>query len=146
MRLATASVTVLCLALFGGCQGKSSEQAPDGGELHIVQPAYGANAVFHEALSAAAGHELIVTDLSLGPDAVGEAHFHPWEEYLYVLGGSAVLDIEGLEPRTLVAGETFVIPPNTVHTPRAGPEGIRAMVIRVHDEGDPVSLPAPDAP
>ena len=93
--------------------------------------------------NAAPGYELIVADLLLPADAVGEAHYHPWEEYLYVIDGSAVLDIDGMEPRTLQAGEHFVIARETVHTPRAGPDGVRAIIARVHKQGDPVMVPAP---
>ena len=133
---------VLALALFlmltvkvqdpGEVEPASSEQ------LYI--PEFGSNDVFREVTHAAPGHELLVADLRLPPDAVGDAHYHPWEEYLYVIGGSAVLEVEGMEPRELVAGEGFVIPRETVHTPRAGPDGIRAIVVRVHDEGDPVRV------
>src|SRR5690606_25705034 len=127
---------ILALAALGACQGDSTaRQGAQASGPEIIQPALGSNEVFREALSAAEGHELIVADLALGPDAVGEAHSHQWEEYLYVLGGSAVLQIDGLEQRTLAAGESVAIPAKTVHTPRAGPEGIRAIVIRVHDEG-----------
>jgi len=143
MRSVTAFTIVLPLAMLPACQNGSVAQSA--APLEIVQPAPGSNEVLREALSAAPGHELIVADLSLGPDAVGEAHSHPWEEYLYVLGGSAIVDIEGLDPRTLGPGEAFVIPAKTVHTPRAGPQGVRAIVIRVHDDGDPVSIPATDA-
>jgi quercetin dioxygenase-like cupin family protein len=108
----------------------------------LYQPPLGSNVVFREATAAAPGHELIVADLKLAANAVGEAHYHPWEEYLYVIEGSAVLEIAGQEPRTLLAGEHFVIPRRTVHTPRAGAQGVRAIVVRVHDQGDPVMVPA----
>lgn len=108
----------------------------------LYQPPLGSNVVFREATAAAPGHELIVADLNLAPNAVGEAHYHPWEEYLYVIEGSALLEINGQAPRQLLAGEHFVIPRQTVHIPRAGAQGVRAIVVRVHDEGDPVMVPA----
>ncbi len=105
------------------------------------QPPLGSNAVFDAAPGAAPELQLIVADLRLGPNAVGVAHYHPWEEYLYVIEGEAWLELAGEEPRRLVAGEHFVIPARRVHTPRAGPDGMRAMVTRVHRQGDPVSVP-----
>lgn len=83
---------------------------------------------------------MIVTDLVLAANARGAAHYHPWEEYLYVLEGSVHLDVEGLAPRTIGAREGFVIPARAVHTPQAGPAGMRAIVIRVHRQGDPVRI------
>jgi len=125
----------LALLLVGCATGANAQQEG-------YTPPFGSNPVFNEATAAAPGHELIVADLHLPPNAVGEAHYHAWEEYLYVIAGSAMVEIEGMAPREIVAGETFVIPRQTVHTPKAGPEGIRAIIVRVHDEGDPLSVPA----
>lgn len=129
------SLAIPAALLLAGC-------AQAGG---LYQPPLGSNVVFREATAAAPGHELIVADLKLAANAVGEAHYHPWEEYLYVIEGSALLEIAGQEPRQLLAGEHFVIPRRTVHTPRAGAQGVRAIVVRVHDEGDPVMVPANQA-
>lgn len=128
-------------AILAACQSPPSHYAP-----RIYTPPLGSSEIFREATSAAPGHELIVADLLLPPDAVGEAHFHPWEEYLYVIEGSAVLDIEGQEARLLEAGESFVIPRRTIHTPRAGPDGIRAIIVRVHKQGEPERIEASEPP
>jgi quercetin dioxygenase-like cupin family protein len=109
----------------------------------VYLPPTGSNQIFREVTAAAPGHELIVADLNLPANAVGERHYHPWEEYLYVIAGSAVVDMDGADARLLRAGESFIIPRETVHTPRAGPQGVRAIVVRVHDLGDPVMIPAP---
>ena len=141
-RRSVASGTLLALLVLTGCGEAAVEPAADAAQPEVVQPTIGSNEVMRERLSAAPGHELIVADLVLPPNAVGEPHSHPWEEYLYVLGGSAVLEVEGMPTRTVEAGATATIPAKAVHTPRAGPEGIRALVVRVHDEGDPLSIPA----
>ncbi len=135
MRLAA----LLPLLLVTACsQEAGSDAAPGSGYL----PPMGSNEVYRGEPGAAPGRQLIVADLHLGPDAVGAAHSHPWEEHLYVLGGSAVVDIEGMNADTLEAGEFFVIPPGTVHTPRAGPDGVRAIIMRLHNEGEPDMVPA----
>lgn len=139
MRLAPA---LLAIAL-AGCQQEPADNdlaAIEEGGLVVYQSEPGPTEVFREATAAAPGHELIVTDLLLGPEAVGAAHYHPWEEYLYIMGGAVVLDIAGEGTRTVNAGEAFIIPRESVHTPVAGPDGVRAIVIRVHDEGDPVRV------
>lgn len=129
----------LAICLLSAC---ASDIAPIVEAEEGYRPAIGSNEIFHEAISAASGHELIVADLLLPADAIGEAHSHLWEEYLYVIEGSAVLDIDEMDRRVLQAGEKFIIPAETVHTPTAGPEGIRAIIVRVHDEGDPLMIPA----
>ena len=114
---------------------------PDQRPRAFPSPPEGSNEVFREALSAAPGAELIVADLFLKPNTEGPAHYHPWEEYLYVIEGSAILDIEGMEPRTLLGRQSAIIPAKAVHRPKAGPWGLRALVIRVHKQGDPVAIP-----
>jgi len=118
--------------LLAGCAATPS---PDS-----WKPPVGATGVFDAEPGAAPGHRLMVTDLTLGADAVGAAHSHPWEEYLYILEGSAVLAIENEQPRMLRAGDKVTIPARMVHTPTAGPDGVRAIVTRLHDAGDPVRI------
>ncbi len=108
-------------------------------------PPPGSNDIFNTEPGAAPGHRLVVADLVLGPDAASPPHYHPWEEYLYVIEGSAVLALDGAEPRTLLAGEHFVIPARAVHRAQAGPDGVRAIVTRVHDLADPIRVPVPEA-
>ena len=134
----SAPLLLAPLLLLAGCTAQA--QTP----VATYTPPFGSNPVFNEATAAAPGHELIVADLHLPPGAVGEAHYHAWEEYLYVIEGSALVEIEGMAPREIVAGETFIIPRLVPHTPKAGPQGIRAIIVRVHDEGDPLSVPVAD--
>ena len=131
------TVPVLALALGASSAGFAQEPAPQAGWA----PPIGPNPVFDTAPAAAPGHRLIVTDLNLGPDAVGDPHSHPWEEFLYVIAGEALVGLPGAEPQVVSPGETFTIPPRVVHTPKAGPDGVRAIVVRVHMADDPVTLP-----
>jgi quercetin dioxygenase-like cupin family protein len=146
--LALALLLLLVVQLQGPAEVRpvtSVNLTPPEDGYGFVYPGYleaGSNEVFREGTAAAPGHELIVADLVLPANAVGDRHYHPWEEHLYVIDGSAILDIDGMEQRSLTAGEKFVIPAEMVHTPKAGPDGIRAIIIRVHDEGDPVTVPA----
>ena len=103
-------------------------------------PPFGSNNVFNTEPGAAPGHRLVVDDLRLPPGAVGATHYHPWEEYLYIIEGSAVVDYGDGAPRELGPGESIVIPARQVHTPRAGPAGVRGIVTRVHDLDDPIRV------
>lgn len=125
---------ILAAALLAGCAGA-------GGPVATGAP-LGARPVFDVAPGAAPDRQLIVVDLRLGPGAAGAAHYHPWEEFLYVIEGSALVELAGAPPREVGVGESFVIPPRVVHTPRAGPQGVRALVVRLHRQGDPVSIEA----
>ena len=127
---------VLLALLLGGCAANASPAA--------WQPPIGPNPVFDQAPEAVTDRRLIVTDLRLGPDAVGAAHYHPWEEFLYVIGGSTVISREGQPDLTLTAGQSIRIAPGTVHWGRAGDQGLRAVASWVKLDGRPLREAVPE--
>lgn len=126
-----------CLAL-GACAA--------GGENRIetYQPDAGANIVHRGEIVAAPGHELVTGDLVLGAHAEVARHYHHGEEFIYVLGGSVVLYRPGVPDLTLSAGDALRIPPGTVHSAKAGPQGLRAVSNWVVPQGKPLREPVPD--
>lgn len=86
-------------------------------------------------LSMAEGLEVIISDVVIPPGTTVPRHYHPGEEFVYALEGSVVHVQEGQPDRIVHAGEALVIPPGAEHAPRGGPEGGRAIVFRVHVEG-----------
>ncbi len=91
---------------------------------------YGPVEVIRTPASFAEGVEIIVSDVRIAPDGEVPGHTHAAEELVYVIEGSAIHVEEGLPERTLRAGDMAVIPPNTVHRPRGGPAGARAVTVR----------------
>ena len=88
-------------------------------------------------ITIAEGLEVIISDVVIPPNATVPAHYHPGEEFLYVIEGSAVHVEAGKPDRILKAGDAYVIPPQAEHAPRGGPDGARAIVFRVHKKGQP---------
>ena len=88
-------------------------------------------------ISIAEGLEVIISDVVIPPNGAVPRHYHPGEEFLYLIEGSAVHVEEGKEDQILKAGDAYVIPPKAEHAPRGGPDGARAIVFRVHVEGKP---------
>lgn len=69
----------------------------------------------------------------------GEFPFHKHDEtddFFYVLEGEMLIDIEGEEPRSVKAGELFVVPKGVVHRPRAENE---VKVLLIEPKGEPNS-------
>ena len=87
------------------------------------------------------GHEGIIADVTIAAGAELPAHQHPGDEFLYMLRGSVELSRPDQETLTLRAGDAFQIAAGTVHTPRGGPEGARAIVFRVHPQGEQITVP-----
>lgn len=85
-------------------------------------------------------HDLLMTRVEIAADTVLPMHYHPNEEYLYILEGRAYLRIEGREDQLLRAGEAVVIPAGILHTAVTTNSTATALTTRVHPKGQPVRL------
>jgi len=75
---------------------------------------------------------------------VVEPHTHPGVEMGYVLGGHAVLKINGRPPRALSAGDSFAVPARTIHSvENTGPGALTMLSTYVVEKGQPIASPAP---
>ncbi len=106
------------------------------------RPPPGSNQVLSAPLALADGLEVIISDVVIPPNAAVPPHSHPGQEFVYVIEGSAMHVVEGAEQRIYRPGEAFTIEPGVVHSPYATEEGARAIVFRVHIEGEPIRVPA----
>lgn len=97
----------------------------------------GSNEVLKAAIAAAPQLEVVISDVVIPPNAQVPRHYHPGEEFLYMIEGSATHIEDGLENRILKPGDAMVIATGKVHSPMAGPNGARAVVFRVHIKGEP---------
>jgi quercetin dioxygenase-like cupin family protein len=67
-------------------------------------------------------------------------HYHPGEEFGYVLEGSATVWFKDMPEVVLNKGEIAKIPFEAVHTMIPGPDGIKILVFRIHKEGEPLRI------
>ena len=98
-----------------------------------AQPKPGSNTVLTAPLETADGLEVIISDVVIPANGSVPRHYHPGEEFVYVIEGAAV----HVEDRVYSAGDAFVIRKGRVHAPRAGDRPARAIVFRVHVAGQP---------
>ncbi|MEO1321474.1 MAG: cupin domain-containing protein [Pseudomonadota bacterium] len=106
-------------------------------ETETMRPPPGSNLMMRAPITISDDLEVIISDVVIPPGATVPRHFHPGEEFLYVIEGSAVHVEEGKPDQILSAGDAYVIPPEAEHAPRGGPDGARAIVFRVHEDGLP---------
>lgn len=99
------------------------------------RPSPGSTQKLRAPISLADGLEVIISDVVIPPNAVVPRHYHPGEEFIYVIEGSARHIEKGKADLILEAGDAYVIPPGAEHAPRGGPDGARAVVFRIHVEG-----------
>ena len=107
-------------------------------------PPPGSNEVLRSALAGTPGVEVIVSDVVIPPNGQVARHYHPGEEFLYLIEGSAIHVEEGKADLPLKAGDSYAIPPRAIHAPRGCPDGARAIVFRVHVAGQPERIDAPE--
>jgi quercetin dioxygenase-like cupin family protein len=125
--------------------GRQGHNHASGGQAsvgaHALPP--GSNEMLRSPIQAAPGLEVIISDVIIPPGAAVPRHYHPGEEFVYVIEGAAIHRQDGLADQVLEAGDSFVIAPQAVHSPVGGPDGARAIVFRVHVAGQPERIPAP---
>ena len=90
------------------------------------------------------GREAVVAGVDVAAGARAGRHTHPGDEISYVLEGEAELLIDGQPPRTVKAGESFIIPAGTVHDAHnPGSTPIKLVGVYVVEKGKPLASPAP---
>ena len=102
-----------------------------------LRPPPGSNLMMRAPITISDDLEVIISDVVIPAGATVPRHFHPGEEFVYVIEGSAVHVEAGKPDQILKAGDAYVIPPQAEHAPRGGPDGARAIVFRVHKLGLP---------
>jgi len=117
------------------------------GALGIAGGAAAADAVkidnlLRSELEVVDGVEIIVSVIEIGPGVTLPKHYHPGEEFVYLLEGTAIVWQQDKPQVTLNAGEIYRIPLNQVHTAVTGDSSARAVVFRVHKKGAPERIPA----
>ena len=131
---------VIAVAAYSLALPFAHAQAP----AEPTRPPPGSNEVLRSPLSGMTGVEVIVSDVVIPPNGQVARHYHPGEEFLYLIEGTAIHVEEGKPDLPLKVGDSYAIPPRAIHAPRGGPQGARAIVFRVHVAGQPERIEAPE--
>ena len=108
--------------------------------LSLPSRAPGSNEILRAPLSAANEIEVIISDVVIPANAQVPSHYHPGEEFVYVIEGQAVHVEDGLAEHIVKAGEGLVIQTGKIHAPRTEILPARAVVFRVHKKGEPEKI------
>jgi quercetin dioxygenase-like cupin family protein len=88
--------------------------------------------------------ELLMIVVEYPPGSSDPVHRHNAQALLYVLEGSVVMGVNGEQPVTLTAGQTFYEGPNDIHTVGRNASKTlpaRFLVFLLKDKGAPVLIP-----
>ena len=87
----------------------------------------------------------IVISYFEGPPGVDiPKHYHPGDEYVYMIEGSLVFWQEGHPDSLLKKGDLFKVPPMQNHTAILNRESVKCLIIDLYREGDPLMVNVDD--
>ncbi|HKI79737.1 MAG TPA: cupin domain-containing protein [Ignavibacteriaceae bacterium] len=86
-------------------------------------------------LAAAENTEVVVSEVTLLPNIELPKHWHPGEEFAYIIQGSLTIWIENNGEKKYNKGDVCVVPMKKVHSVRTSDEGVTVLVFRVHEKG-----------
>lgn len=89
-----------------------------------------------------AAYETVIGIAEIAPNISVGRHTHPGPESGYLLEGSFELLIDGEASRQLKAGDSYKVPPGTVHDAKTGPNGAKVIATYVVEKGQPIASPA----
>lgn len=138
-----SSVLFILALTLAACESEpGADVSCDSGIGKSIDP--GSHTRLRAPVSVANGLEVIISDVFIPAGVEVPRHYHPGEEFLYVIEGSAMHVEEGKPDRLLTAGDAYVIAPEVIHAPYGGPEGGRAVVFRLHVSGREERYLVPD--
>jgi quercetin dioxygenase-like cupin family protein len=81
--------------------------------------------------------EVVVSITTVPPNTTLPRHWHPGEEFAYVLDGAFVLHQQGKADEAYKKGDVGIVPLKQVHTVSTQEEGATILIFRVHERGQP---------
>jgi quercetin dioxygenase-like cupin family protein len=118
--------------------GNPAEEQPTG------QPGPKLETLLEAVLEGVEGMEVIVSRVAIPPNTSLPKHWHPGEEFAYVVEGSVTLWQKGKDDIVAKSGDVVKVPLKQVHTAITKDEGATILVFRVHEQGQPERVPAED--
>ena len=100
-------------------------------------PPVQADNLLRESIAGVEGKEIVVSRVSLPPHTELPWHWHPGEEFFYVIEGSVTLMRRGEPDLPAGAGDAQNITAQVIHTGSTGEQGAELVIFRVHVVGEP---------
>ena len=87
-------------------------------------------------------YETVIGIAEIAPNVAIGRHTHPWPESGYLIEGGFELLIDWESSRQLKAGDSYVVPPRTVHDAKTGPGGAKVIATYIVEKGQPLASTA----
>jgi quercetin dioxygenase-like cupin family protein len=93
--------------------------------------------LLRESIAGVEDKEIIVSRVSFPPHTELPWHWHPGEEFFYVIEGSVTLKRRGEPDAPTGQGGAQKIAREVIHTGLTGEQGAELVIFRVHAAGEP---------
>ena len=120
-------IGVAAIAILGACVSVDHHhhQHLADSSAEMLKPPPGSNLMLRGPITISDDLEVIISDVVIPAGATVPRHYHPGEEFVYVIEGSAVHVEAGKPDQILSAGDAYVIPPEAEHAPRGWPAQLK---------------------
>ena len=127
-------IAMFTIALVGIAVGMIGNQV-----LSAEQKPFKRTVLLKTDLTKIAGTEAVVLTVEGAPGVVVKKHYHPGDEFIHVLEGSLILEVEGKAPATVNAGGVHHIPAMAVHGAKnpSTTAPFKTLTFGVFDKGQP---------
>ena len=130
-------VTLFAIMFLIGCTSKTDplNEIPETikeeiKDLKIVN-------LLRDSLELTEGVEVVMSYLEIPKNTTLPTHYHPGEEFVYMLEGSGELSLQDKSKMVVKAGDVVKVPLKHVHSFSTFDEEAKAVVFRVHEKGQP---------
>jgi quercetin dioxygenase-like cupin family protein len=131
-------ISILLLFIPSSCNTPDSKAVKNSEEEHHLPiEALKIENLFRDSVALAKDVEVIVSYLECPPNTTLPTHYHPGEEYVYILEGQGELTLQDESSMILKEGDFYKIPLERVHTFTTADSEARAVVFRLHKSGQP---------
>ena len=134
----TILFSAFLIFLFASCGSNTESLKPEKTETveQTIQELKIVN-LLRDSLELAEGIEVIISYVEIPKATTLPYHYHPGEEFAYILEGSGELLLEDQTKIPLKAGEAGKVPLKHTHSFSTLNEGAKLVVFRVHEKGQP---------
>lgn len=136
----TFVLLAVILSIAGNAPGEETETGKKPDTLSGMIEGLMVDNIMTSELDVAEGLEVVVSRIVIPPNTELPKHWHPGEEFGYVLEGTVTFWQEGEAESVLKKGDVRKIPLHRVHNVHTTDSSATILVFRVHESGQPVRV------
>ena len=137
MKFILSNITLFTLSLITGCSNSYSEKDE---KVNIVL-----DQLMKSDIGLNDSLEILMSTVEISSNFTLPKHYHPGEEFGYMLEGNGTLIVNNTTKTFLKEGDAFRIPFQQIHTFVTKDENAKVVVFRVHPKGRPVKIGVDEA-